>query len=501
MKLFKKQPGVMAAVDLGSNSFHMIVARAQNGQLHIIDALKETVRLGSGVTAGHGIDPQVSERALACLERFNQRLGDMHPGFVRVVGTNALRRAFRGGDFLTAAENAIGYPIEVISGMEEARLIYTGVSRCLAAARGGMLVIDIGGGSTEAVVGKGYRPLLLESLHTGCLSLSQHGFPDGELNARLFQHTVLMARQEFEPVAAAYRQAGWNQAVGSSGTIRCIADSIAALGVTDGEITPEGLYQLRDRLLAAGNIRDIDLSGVPAERAQVLPGGLAILTAAFESLGIESMQASQCALREGILYELLGSDARQDTRLKTVSNLSKRYAIDMQHASRVESTAVRLYRQVAPAWNLEGERPESRLRRAAQLHEIGLAVSHSRYQLHGGYLIEHSDLPGFNRREQTEIAALIRLHRRKLRLEHLDEFEPEHRQQLLRLAVVLRLAVILHRSRNEANPAPEVTLSADEQSLELRFPDGWLAEHPLTEADLAQEARYQHTVGLQLIVR
>lgn len=494
---FRKQPDIVAAVDLGSNSFHMIVARIQQGQLHVIDTLKEMVRLGSGVTPEHGIDAQTAARSLAALERFAERLGNLHPNHVRVVGTNALRRANRSEDFLQAAEQTLGYPIEVVSGTEEARLIYSGVSHCRAADHRRLLVIDIGGGSTELVVGCGREPERLESLHIGCLGLRQQFFEDGRLGAKRFGRAVLAGHQELQPIVQAYRRTGWDLAIGSSGTIRCIADNIAALNLTGGDITLPALYTLRDRLTGSPGIDAIDLPCVPAERAPVLPGGLAILIAAFEALDIERMQTSDCALREGILYELLGSQGGKDVRLQTLSILAKRYQIDMQHASRVEATCLRLYHQAAQPWGLDTPRLEQVLRWAAQLHEIGLSVSHSRYQLHGGYLIENSDMPGFSRREQTEMAALIRMHRRKLRPDYLEGVAENRRGRLLRLAALLRLAVVLHRSRDN-RPAPEIALTVNDRALELTFPPGWLDRHPLTVADLEQEARYQQTAGLEL---
>ena len=492
--LFKNNPEIVAAVDLGSNSFHMIVARIQQGQLQIIDAIKEMVRLASGVTPEHGIDTPTAERALECLQRFGQRLGNMHAKHVRVVGTNALRRASRGLEFLHAAEEALGYPIEIISGMEEARLIYKGVSHSMQKKEQRSLVIDIGGGSTEIIIGENTNPEIMESLHIGCVGLSMQYFKKGKITAKRFNKAGIAAHLEFEPIAHAFKQAGWDIALGSSGTIRCIADNIAALKLSSGGITLDALHSLRTRLIHAGHADKIELPLLPPERAAVLPGGLAILISAFEALNIGQMQASDCALREGILYELVGTDEKIDTHTHTVSNLSTRYHVDMQHASRIESTANHLFDQVADRWRLNQSGIKSTLCWAALLHELGLAISHSRYQLHGAYLIEHSDLPGFNRQEQAEVATVIRLHRRKLHLTFLEQHPFARQAVLLRLILILRLAVVLHRSRNE-QPAPDMKIEVFQQRYRLIFPENWLTQHPLTKADLRQEAEFVKAAG------
>jgi exopolyphosphatase/guanosine-5'-triphosphate,3'-diphosphate pyrophosphatase len=498
--LFKKKPEVIAAVDLGSNSFHMIVARIHDGQLQVIDAIKEMVRLASGVTPEHGIDAPTSKRALECLQRFAQRLGNMHAEHVRAVGTNALRRASHGREFLIAAENALGYPIEIISGMEEARLIYNGVSHCVSGIDLKSLVIDIGGGSTELIIGRNATPSMMESLHIGCVGMSMSFFGNGRITARRFTKAVLAAHQEFEPIAHSYKQMGWDQAIGSSGTARCIADNISDLKLGNGTLAPESLYALRDKLIEFGSADNINLPLIPPERATVLPGGLAILIAAFEALGIKQMQTSECALREGILYELLGSHEKMDMHSHTVTNLCARYHVDMQHASRVESTAMHLYEQAAEAWQINKPGLEQILRWAAMLHEIGLSVSHSRYQFHGAYLVEHSDLPGFNRQEQAEVATIISLHRRKLQQSLLERHSFPRQAQLLHLILILRLAVVMHRSRSE-QAAPGLRIKIDKQVYGLIFPKDWLERHPLTKADLKQESEYVKIMGYRFEYR
>ena len=495
---FKKNPEVVAAVDLGSNSFHMKVARVQQGQLHVIDTIKEMVRLGAGITSKHSIDQATTNRAIACLQRFGQRLGSMQANHVRVVGTNALRRADRCDDFLQAAEEALGHPIEIISGMEEARLIYVGVSHCLPTQNQKTLVIDIGGGSTELIIGEGHTPLLMESLHMGCLAMSNRFFADGKLSEIQFKKAAISAHLELEPIAHKYRNLGWEQAIGSSGTVRSINEYITSLGLPNNNITVDSLYAVRDNLFQVAHVDKIDAINLPAERGPVFPGGLSVLIAIFEALHIKQLQSSECALREGILHELTGNDGHHDIRTQTIANISQRYNVDRHYTARIEASCQNFYAQVADIWDINKINLLRILSWAAQLHEIGHTISHSRYQLHGAYLIEHSDLPGFNQQEQREIAALIRLHRRKLKLEEYFAFiNPKRQHSLLRLALLLRISVILHRSRNDQAP-PEIILAADQQKLTMTFPNKWLKAHQLTKADLEDEAKHWKSIGYSL---
>ena len=495
--LFKKNPKLVAAVDLGSNSFHMIVARVQDKQLHTIDTLKEMVRLASGITKHHDIDPVTAERALDCLKRFGQRLSNMHPDHVRVVGTNALRRAKRASAFIAEAEQVLGYPIEIISGIEEARLIYRGVSHCTGIAQDQTLVVDIGGGSTEVIIGQAEIPQRLESLYMGCVSMSLRFFDNGKVTQKRMHNAILAARQELEPIEKPLRQLGWTTAKGSSGTIRSIAENIQALGWDEAGITRKSLHKLRDKLLEAGHIDKIDLPDLSIGRRPVFAGGLAILIAVFEALRIQTMQTSHCALREGVLYELIGASGHNDTHTQTVLALSRRHGIDQAHATRVAQTSQQLLEQVKDNWGLDDPQQAALLDWASQLHELGLAISHSRYQQHGAYLVEHSDLPGFTRQQQTMLAVLIRTHRRKLQWQFYAAFSRQQQTQLLRLSILLRIAVVLHRSRDE-QAAPPIQAQAKAHRLDLHFPADWLQQHPLTAADLAQEANYLTVVNYRL---
>jgi exopolyphosphatase/guanosine-5'-triphosphate,3'-diphosphate pyrophosphatase len=404
---------IVAAVDLGSNSFHMIVARIGDGHLHVIDRLKEMVRLGEGLTAERDLNPEVAARALACLERFGQRVRDMPLGSVRAVGTNTLRQLRTDDPFVTQAEAALGHPIDVIAGREEARLIYLGVAHGLAAGTERRLVVDIGGGSTELIVGEQFSPRLRESLHMGCVSMSRRHFADGRISAKAMERAELAGALEVRPVRELFRRSGWRHAVGSSGTIKAIAGVLAAQGWCDEGISAEALARLRDALVDFGSVEAIALKGLSEERRPVFAGGVAVLRTVFATLGVERMQVSDEALREGLIYEMMGRIRHEDVRERTLRSLSRRFGVDRAHAARVEATARSLHRQLAEVWGLEDPAWADMLGWAARLHELGLMIAHSQYQKHGAYVLRSADLSGFPRHEQELLAALVLGHRRR----------------------------------------------------------------------------------------
>ena len=492
-------PELLAAVDLGSNSFHMVVARYTHGQLIVIDRLRESVRLGSGMDEEGRLDREVAARAIACLERFGQRLREIHPDKVRVVGTNALRRAHRKQSFLEKARVALGFPIEIVSGMEEARLIYSGVSHTMPSGSGRRLVVDIGGGSTELIIGEDLTPLKLESTQLGCVGLSERFFAGGKLSAKRFARARVAARSELEPIEEAYRKVGWVQAVGSSGSVKAIGDAIRELDPLAQAITPEGLEAVIEVILRADHVRDIPLAALNDDRRPVFPGGLAILCEVFDVLDVKRMEVSDGAMRDGLLYDLVGRLTREDARERTVRAMQARYHVDLAQAERVERTALGFLSQVADAWQLDDALAEQLLAWAARLHEIGLDVSHSRYHQHGAYLLENADMPGFPREEQRILARLVGGHRRKLSLEGFDQLLPSWDKRSIFLIVLLRIAVLLHRGRGRA-PLPELTLIARGRTLEMRFPVRWLREHPLTVSDLSQEIDLLRAADLRLRV-
>ncbi len=491
-------PDTLAAVDLGSNSFHMVVARYSHGQLLIIDRLREMVRLGAGVKPDGRLDSAVAARAVACLERFGQRLRHMKPDGVRVVGTNALRRLRRANSFLERARAALGHPIEIISGREEARLIYSGVAHTMPADAGRRLVCDIGGGSTEVIIGEGLNPLELESLQMGCVRTSEEFFPDGRVSERRFARARVAARQAIDPYQAAFRRRGWDQAVGSSGTVRAIGDAIRELDPAATQITAEGLEALIATLGKIEHIRDLPLTSVTDDRKLSFAGGVAILCEIFEQLGIEEMRVAEGAMREGLLYDLIGRYTDEDARERTVRSMQARYHVDLAQAERVEKLVVSLFESAQESWDLDAPEVEQMLRWAARLHEIGLDVAHSGYHRHGAYLLEHADMAGFPREEQMLLALIVGAHRRKPDLARVDELVAPWDEYAIYLVVLLRLAVLLNRGRS-TQPQPELRLVAKGRSLEVSFPPEWLDDHPLTVADLSQEI--EHLKGLDFRLR
>jgi exopolyphosphatase/guanosine-5'-triphosphate,3'-diphosphate pyrophosphatase len=494
-------PGsTVAAVDLGSNSFHAVVARLEGGtQMRVLDRLRERVALAEGLDAKGRLAAEVQDRAIACLERFGQVLRPMPRGAVRAVGTSSLRRARGAGKFLRRAEAALGHPVEVISGREEARLIYLGVSHDLSANGGRRLVVDIGGGSTEIILGEGPRILMADSLAMGCVSFSMKHFPEGQVTRERMKKAMIAAHMELETMERRYRKAGWATCVGSSGTIMAVQEVLLAGDPARTTVTPRALRRLRKALVAAGSVERLAPSGLRPDRAPVFAGGLAILLAIFERLEIASMGVAGGALREGLLIDLLGRIRHEDVREATIRAFAERHAVDGEQAARVEATALAFLRQVAAEWALEGEENERALAWAATLHEVGMSVAYSGYHKHGAYLVQNSDMAGFSREDQQIVAALIRSHRRRLSSESFEELPEARAHDALRLTILLRLAVRLHRSRSpRALPAMRVRVSGS--SLSLAFPDGWLDAHPLTRAELEEESAYLEEVETRLSI-
>lgn len=484
------EAGIVAAVDLGSNSFHMVIARSDLGKLRILDKMRERVRLAAGLDEENNLSHGAQKRAIACLERFGERLRDMAPKHVRVVGTNTLRSARNSDEFLPKLRKAIGYPIDIISGREEARLVYLGVAHDMVESQGKRLVVDIGGGSTECIIGQQLDPIRADSLHMGCVTYSRRFFPSGKLRADYFDNAELAAAMELRSIKRGYRKEGWDEAMGASGTINAIDAILRANAWSDG-ITLEGLERLRKAMVPFGRSNRLDIAGLEHDRKEVLPGGLAILLALFRCLKIERMVAASGALREGVLYDLLGRAGDQDVRDQTVDSMASRYGADPAQAARVGETAIGFLWQIADAWSLELARSEQLLTWAAKLHEIGLALAYSGYHKHGEYLIENSDMPGFSRGEQRCLARLVRTHRRRFKPELFLDLGVPAEQMVRRLAVLLRLAVCLNRSRTNGG-LPEIAMSVDAERVRLAFPPGWLSRHPMTRLELDREAtRYR----------
>jgi exopolyphosphatase/guanosine-5'-triphosphate,3'-diphosphate pyrophosphatase len=429
------------------------------------------------------------ERGLACLGRFAQRLSGMPPEAVQVVGTNALRVARNARQFMARAEKTLGYPVEIIAGREEARLIYLGVSHTLSDDSGRRLVVDIGGGSTEFIIGERFEPQDMESLHMGCVSFRNRYFPDGKITRKQMDRAVTHAEQELLNIRQHYRQRGWQSAVGSSGTIKAISSVLASLKLTDGTITMEAMIELRKRLEAMGKAEKLGDLGVRQDRQSIFPAGFAILMGAFNSLRITDMAFADGALREGLLYDIAGRIQHEDVRERTIQALQERYHVDQHHGGAVEETAIAAWKQVANTWNINTPGDEEVLRWGCRLHEIGLTISHSQYHKHGAYLLRYSDLPGFSQQFQRELATLVRGHRRKFSPSIFEGLESDDLPRLRYLCILVRLAVLLQHPRNHESP-PDFTLSPVSNGLTLTFPAGWLDDRSLTMADLKNERDY-----------
>lgn len=485
-----------AAVDLGSNSFHMVVAKLEDDQVRTIDRLKDMVRIASGLDGDNNLSEEAMARGLLCLRRFAQRIREVPPAHVKAVGTNTLRLARNGADFIHQARAALGHNIDIISGQEEARLVFSGVAHAVYDKSETRLVIDIGGGSTEIIIGKGFRPKVAESLYMGCVNVSQRFFGNGAISAKRLRAAILFARTELESVENDYRRIGWDTVLGSSGTIRSIAGVITAQGWGEGGISRASIRTLCKRLVAAGHIDQIQLQGLSERRRPVFVGGVAILCAIINALGIKQIQVSDGALREGLIHELIGRRQNRDIRQASVADLAARYGVDQKQARRVEKTALTLYEQVSKLWRFDTS-DRKLLLWSACLHELGLAIAHAQYQRHGAYLLSNSDMAGFSRREQFNLSMLVRAHRRKFPALEFSQVAPDEREKILRLTVLLRVSYVLNRSRSEVS-LPRLRVDADANQLSLRFAGDWLDEHPLTRADLTAEAECLQAVNFRL---
>lgn len=486
----------IAAVDLGSNSFRLQMARVEDGQLFLHDSLREMVRLGAGLNPDKTLSDDAMQRAVDCLRRFGERLRGLHPHAVRAVATNTFRVARNAQQLLERAEEALGFPIEIIAGREEARMIFIGVSHSLPPLDGRRLVIDIGGGSTEFIVGQNFEPQKMESLYMGCVSYSLKYFGDGKLSEGNLRRAEIAARSEIQNIRREFSSANWKEAVGSSGTARALGDILYACGLSDGTITRNGMAELKNMLLRAREIRKLDMPGLSAERTAVFAGGFSIMAAAFAELGIENMSVAAGALREGVLYELLGRMRHQDTREATVRQFKRRYHIDAPQARRVQQLALALFDQIAGWLEMERDVARQYLVWAARLHEIGISIAHSGYHKHSAYIIENADMPGFSRMDQRMLGMLMRAQRRSLtKLTPLPADDDQ-----LALILVLRLAVLFHRNRMEVE-MPKLRLTRERSGgFRLDVAQDWLAENPLTEDALAAETAYWNDINIRFAV-
>ncbi|MDH1364737.1 exopolyphosphatase [Acinetobacter johnsonii] len=483
---------LLAAIDMGSNSFHLAIARVDHGEVKKVASMSEKVQLAAGLDENKNLTEAAQQRGLACLSRFVGRLGSVQPNRLRIVATNALRQAKNGHEFIQKAAEILPKHIEIIAGREEARLIYLGVSHTMVNS-GRRLVIDIGGGSTELIIGEEFEPIHTESLQMGCVAFTKAFFVDGEINQKSFDKAVVAARKELSGIANTYKEAGWDTVVGSSGTIKACRQITVNMGWSNEkeELTRDGLDKLKEKLLKYKHVSEMEFDGLKEDRRAVLPAGIAILYAIFDVLELDKLVYSDGALREGVMYDLLGRFQHEDIRDRSVQALMGRYNADPKQAERVVNMAQHLFDGVADSLKLTTEDSDL-LRRAAYLHEIGLAISHAGYHRHGAYLLQHSDIAGFSQIDQNHLSHLVAHHRRKLRSDARVDVMKVGGNKLVYLCLLLRLAVLLNHSRSDQMlPAIELTVG-NAQQWQLSV-SGNAAQWPLLVADLHDEqAQFKH---------
>jgi exopolyphosphatase/guanosine-5'-triphosphate,3'-diphosphate pyrophosphatase len=490
------QSDMIAAIDLGSNSFHMIVARMDGqGGFAMLDKIKEMVRLRGGLDDKGHLSAQKQQEALACLHRFGERIKHFPADNVRIAGTNTLRSMKDSEDFIAQANQALGHEISIISGHEEARIVYLGVSHTLSNDHGKQLVIDIGGGSTEFIIGKNFEPINLESLNFGSVSATQRFFSDTKLSEKNWKQANTALRLEIMPIEKAFRRGNWKRAIGSSGTIKATRKIIQELQLEKFGLSLQALYQIRDRMIAAKTIDKIDLAGLIPERLPVYAGGLAVLIAVFEALQLESMTVSDGALREGLLYDLMGRIRHEDVRSRAVDELQQRFNVDINQAHRVRQTALHFFEQVQKQWKLP-HNAKKLLGWAADLHEIGISITHNKYHLHGAYILDYVDISGFSRKEQHWLSVMVQTHRRKLVYGIFDGLPNIEKSIVKRLSVLLRIAVLLHRLRLDQSVLPN--LSTTSTGLKLSCNKALLEQRNLLLADLQREKQWLEKVNIEL---
>lgn len=491
MITIEKEAGMYAAVDLGSNSFRLHIGKHDGDAIRVVKSMREPIRLGAGIDARGNLTEAAMQSALACLQSFRAVLGAYRLDAVRVVGTAALRIARNAGTFLPAAEKVIGYPIEIISGEEEGRLIYMGVANSLATPGERRLVLDIGGGSTELVLGRGLEIERVESFSVGTVKQSLSFFIDGRIDAGSFEAAILSARSHFEDAAPPYHPQYWRNAYGSSGTIRAIAEIIGRNELGDGRVTPAALEALKGRFIAFGHVARIDLPGLRADRASTIIGGLAILIALVAELGIEVLIPVDAGLRMGVMWDLYARSMQCDRREESVRLLVEKFRVEPARGNRVAQESAALYAQLKPS----ADTYVKLLYWSAQLHEMGMLVAQTGYHKHAAYMIENADLPGFTAREQKAMARLIVAQKGNLRKIGDALAEPDFAKAVL----ALRLAILLMHARIEADFS-ELKLRM-KNKIELDIKRDWVAHHPTVSYWIEKEQEWWDEVGVDFSVK
>ena len=488
------KPQEFAAIDLGSNSFHMVIARVVDGAMQVLGRLKQRVHLADGLDAQNRLSEEAMERGLSCLALFAERLQGFSAANVTIVGTHTLRIASNAEEFLQRAAEVIPYPIEVISGNEEARLIFMGVEHTQP-EKGRKLVIDIGGGSTELVIGEDFEPQLVESRRMGCVSFANLYFPKGEISQENFRRARLAAAQKLETLAWQYRLQGWQYALGASGSIKAACEVLLAMGEKEKRVTPENLDMLVSEVLKHKSFAALSLPGLSDERKAVFVPGLAILCGVFDALAIRELRLSDGALREGVLYEMEGRFRHQDIRSRTAQSLANHYAIDSDQARRVLETTELLYSQwLEQNPKLANPQLTALVKWAALLHEVGLTINHSGMQRHSAYILQNSNMPGFNQDQQMLLATLVRFHRKAVKQDEMPRFTLFKKKQFLPMIFLLRLGTLLNNQRQATTRPDALKLTTDDGHWTLTFPAGFLSQNTLVQLDLEREQAYWNDV-------
>ncbi|CAM4322169.1 exopolyphosphatase [Vibrio agarivorans] len=490
----------VAAIDLGSNSFHMVVAKVVDQDLQLVSRHKQRVRLADGLDDHKNLDHASMERGLECLAMFAERLKGFEPSNVRIAATHTLRQASNAHLFIERAKEVLPYPIEVIPGEEEARLIYLGVAHTQIESET-KLVIDIGGGSTEMIIGNGFEAKLLNSKQMGCVSYNNAYFSNGKLSKKNFAKASLAAQQRLESISSKYRKHGWDIALGSSGTVKAIREVLIGLGYDDGRITLKRLDKLIETLCQWNHIDEIELTGLTPERKPVFAAGVAILHAIVKDLKIDTLHFSEAALREGLLYEMEDRFKRSDIRMRTTENLANIHRVDLEHAESVSQTALYLLNQVDEELGI-AKKTElvDLLQWAALLHEVGLSISLQAFHRHSAYILRHTNMAGFNQEQQQVLSTLVRFQRKALKLHEMEPFTLFKRKHILTLIRILRLAIVLNGQRND-EPVPKLSISIDKDCWTLSCMDQkWLDDNKLLHADLLTEQAYWKNADWDLLL-
>jgi exopolyphosphatase/guanosine-5'-triphosphate,3'-diphosphate pyrophosphatase len=483
-----------AAIDLGSNSFHMLIVREVNGSVQTLAKIKRKVRLAAGLDQHNSLSIEAMQRGWDCLALFAERLQDIPTSQIRIVGTATLRTATNIDQFLTRANTILGHDIQVISGEEEAATIYQGVSHT-SGGQGRRLVVDIGGASTELIIGHGFDAEALTSLNMGCVTWLERHFNDRQLNAHNFRQAIDAAKQSLSPILARYQQLGWETCVGASGTVQALQEIMLAQGM-DEVITLDKLYRLQKQAMLADALEELEIEGLTLERALVFPSGLSILIAIFELLDIDTMTLAGGALREGMVYGMLSQLHQQDIIARTLTSVQRRYQLDTQYAKQVSTCADKLLSQCEPDFLAE---PAAKvlLEAACQLHELGVTLDYKKAGVHNAYLIANLDLPGFTKAQQHVLAEVLK--RYKDVLTPLDTQHAISQHSAERVLRLLRIAVLLTH-RRDAAVQPDYRVQSHGDDISLSINAQWLENNPLTRAELEIESDRQSNLGWTLTI-